>query len=57
MLNQEQLSTVVAAFEQWRNNRNSRQLTIPEHLRQQAVSLLEHCSSRCVRIVVALNFY
>jgi hypothetical protein len=48
MSNQEQLSTVVAAFEQWRNNRNGRQLTTPEHLRQQAVSLLEHCSSSAI---------
>ena len=55
MSNQEQLSTVVAAFEQWRNNRNGRQLTTPEHLRQQAISLLEQCSSSAITSYDAAN--
>ncbi|MFQ3235659.1 MAG: hypothetical protein ACJAU1_001645 [Psychromonas sp.] len=41
----DQLPRVVAAFQQWRNNRNGRQVATPDHLRQQAVLLLEHCSS------------
>jgi hypothetical protein len=31
MSNQDQLSPVVAAFEQWRNDRKGRQVATPEH--------------------------
>jgi hypothetical protein len=42
MLNQEQLPTVVTAFEYWRSNRNGRQVPTPIALREQAVALLNH---------------
>jgi hypothetical protein len=32
MTNQDQLPRVVAAFEQWRNNRNGRQVATPAQL-------------------------
>ena len=48
MSSQDQLSPVVVAFEQWRNDRNGRQVATPHHLRQQAVLLLEHCSSSAI---------
>ena len=43
MSNPEQLSSVIAAFEQWRHNKNGRQTPTP--LRQQAVTLLDNYSS------------
>jgi hypothetical protein len=55
MSNQEQLSPVVAAFEQWRNNRNGRQVATPKHLRQQAVLLLEHCSSSTLTCALRIS--
>ena len=45
MSNQDQLSTVVSAFEHWRSNRNGRQVPTPIALREQAVSLLNNYSS------------
>ena len=45
MSNQDQLSSVVTAFEHWRNNRNGRQVPTPNVLREQAVALLNHYSS------------
>ncbi len=45
MLNQDQLSIVVTAFEHWRSNRNGRQVPTPTELREQAVALLHHYSS------------
>jgi hypothetical protein len=45
MPNQDQLLTVVTAFEQWRSNRNGRQEPTPNALREQAVSLLNNYSS------------
>jgi len=45
MLNQDQLSIVVTAFEHWRSNRNGRQVPTPNALREQAVVLLNHYSS------------
>ncbi len=45
MLNQDQLSIVVTAFEHWRSNRNGRQVPTPTALRQQAVALFNHYSS------------
>ncbi len=41
----DKLSTVVTAFESWRNNRNGRQVSTPITLREQAVSLLNNYSS------------
>ena len=55
MSNQEQLSSVVAAFEQWRNNRNGRQVPTPQHLRQQAVLLLEHSSSSTITCALRIS--
>jgi hypothetical protein len=47
MPNQDQISTVSAAFELWRNKRNGRQVPTPTTLREQAVSLLStHSSSQ-----------
>lgn len=43
--NPDQLSTVVTAFEHWRNNRNGRQVPTPTTLREQAVALLNNYSS------------
>ena len=45
MSNQDQLPTVVSAFEHWRNNRNGRQVPTPTPLREQAVALLSNYSS------------
>jgi hypothetical protein len=45
MLKQDQLLTVVTAFEHWRSNRNGRQVPTPTVLREQAVALLNHYSS------------
>ena len=41
----EQLSRVIAAFEQWRRNKKGRQVPTPAPLRQQAVALLDNHSS------------
>ncbi|HEY5715024.1 MAG TPA: hypothetical protein VIS54_01300 [Psychromonas sp.] len=45
MSNPEQLSSVIAAFEQWRHNKKGRQVPTPASLRQQAVALLDNYSS------------
>ncbi|MEI6893900.1 MAG: hypothetical protein V5789_04540 [Colwellia sp.] len=45
MSNQDQLLTVVTAFEHWRSNRNGRQVPTPTALREQVVALLNHYSS------------
>lgn len=45
MSNQDQLINVVAAFEQWRKNRNGRQVATPLPLRKQAVSLINTYAS------------
>jgi hypothetical protein len=55
MSNQDQLPPVVAAFEQGRNNRNGRQVATPQHLRQQAVLLLEHCSSSTITCALRIS--
>lgn len=55
MSNQDQLPPVVAAFEQWRNNRNGRQVATPQHLRQQAVLLLEYCSSSTITCALRIS--
>jgi hypothetical protein len=51
MSNQDQLSSVVAAFEQWRNNRNSRQVPTPQHL----VLLLNHSSSSTITCALRIS--
>ena len=53
MPNQDQLPTVVTAFEHWRSNRNGRQVPTPTALREQAVALLHHYSSS--QIISALR--
>lgn len=53
MSNQDQLSIVVTAFEQWRKNRTSHKGRTPQSLRQQAVALKSHYSSG--RITTALR--
>ncbi len=45
MSNQDQLLTIVTAFEHWRSNRNGRQVPTPTALREQVVALLNHYSS------------
>ena len=45
MPNPEQLSSVIAAFEQWRHNKKERQASTPAPLRQQAVALLDNYAS------------
>lgn len=42
---QDQLSTVVTAFEHWRSNRHGRQVPTPLPLREQTVALLNYYSS------------
>ena len=42
MPNPEQLSSVIAAFEQWRHHKKARQAPTPAPLRQQAVALLDN---------------
>ena len=53
MSNQDQLSVVVTAFEQWRKNRTSPKGATPQPLRQQAVALKSQYSSS--RITIALK--
>ena len=53
MSNQDQLTVVVTAFEQWRKNRPTRYGPTPQRLRQQAVALKSHYSSG--RITTALR--
>ena len=53
MPNQDQLSIVVTAFNQWRKNRISRKGPTPQSLRQQAVALKSQYSSG--RITTALR--
>ena len=45
MSNQDQISKVVAAFEQWRETRISRKTATPKPLRKKAVALKSHYSS------------
>lgn len=45
MSNQDQLSTLVTAFEHWRSKKKGRQVPTPTTLREQAVALLKHYSS------------
>jgi hypothetical protein len=45
MPEQDQLTTLVTAFEHWHSNRNGRQVPTPSALREQAVALLNHYSS------------
>lgn len=45
MSNQNQLTTAVEAFEQWRNHRIGRQVRTPSALREQAALLLNDYSS------------
>ena len=53
MPKQDQLSTLVTAFELWRSNRNGRQVPTPTALREKAVALLNHYSSS--QIISALR--
>lgn len=53
MSNQDQLSNVVAAFEQWRETRFSRKSPTPKPLRKKTVALKSHYSSS--RITSALR--
>ena len=55
MSNPEPLSSVVMAFEQWRNNRKGRQARTPTSLRQQAVALLEHYASSKITSALKLS--
>ena len=53
MQEQDQLTTLVTAFEHWRSNRNGRQVSTPIALREQAVALLNNYSSS--KIISALR--
>ena len=53
MAQQDQLTNVVNAFEQWRNSKISRSARTPMELRQQAVALLSHYSKG--KIICALK--
>lgn len=55
MSNQDQLSTLVTAFEQWRSNRNGRQVSTPIALREQAVVLLNHYSSSQITAALRIS--
>ena len=53
MSNSEQLSSVIAAFEQWRHHKNGRQTPTP--LRQQAVALLDNYSSSKITSALSIS--
>lgn len=55
MPNQDQISTVVTAFELWRSNRNGRQAPTPETLREQAVLLLNNYSSSAITSALRIS--
>lgn len=55
MSNQDQLSTLVTAFEHWRSNRNGRQVPTPIALREQAVVLLNHYSSSQITAALRIS--
>lgn len=55
MPNQDQLPTVVTAFEHWRSNRNGRQVPTPAALREQAVTLLNHYSSSQIATALRIS--
>ncbi len=55
MQNQDKITTVVTAFEQWRCNRNGRQAPTPTTLREQAVSLLNHYSSSKITSALSIS--
>ena len=55
MLNQDQLSIVVTAFEQWRKNRISRKSRTPQSLRQQAVALKSQYSSGRINTALRIS--
>jgi hypothetical protein len=49
------INQIVEAFELWRKNRVSRRSATPQALRQQAVELLEHCSSSKVTAMLRIS--
>ncbi len=55
MSNQDQLSTLVTAFEHWRSKRNGRQVPTPSTLREQAVELLNHYSSSQITTALRIS--
>ena len=55
MANPKKLNQVVNAFELWRANRGSRKTPTPQALRQQAIDLLEHCSSSKVTSMLRIS--
>jgi hypothetical protein len=55
MPNQDQLLTVVTAFEHWRSNRNGRQVLTPTALREQAVTLLNHYSASQITLALRIS--
>ena len=55
MANAKEINQVVAAFELWRKNRGSRKTPTPQALRQQAINLLEHCSSSKVTSMLRIS--
>lgn len=55
MSNQNQLTIVIKAFEQWRNNRNGPQVRTPAHLREQAILLLNDYSSSQITSALKIN--
>ena len=55
MSNPEKLSSVIAAFELWRHNKNGRQTPTPAPLRQQAVALLDNYSSSKITSLLRIS--
>ncbi len=55
MPNQDQLTVVASAFQQWRDARPHRNARTPETLRQQAVALLTHYSSSKITSALKLS--
>ena len=55
MENAKEINQVVNAFELWRANRGSRKSPTPQALRQQAIDLLEHCSSSKVTSMLRIS--
>lgn len=55
MANANKINQVVNAFELWRKKRGSRKSPTPQALRQQAIDLLEHCSSSKITSMLRIS--
>ena len=49
------LESIASAFDHWRNTRSSRKMTVPEHLREQAIELLNRYKPSHVIAALKIN--